>query len=483
MSEPAPEDIFGTLRGGEGSVATDAPRASAPAPAVSGDPFEAALRGCYYDAHGGRYFYPRQPGPGWVVVAEASLKRHLSLRGTRKDELPAALCFVQTRRAVDFAGPVAGHACGPLDYGGRIILVTEQAKPVAPAPGEWPTLRKFLRELLAPPGDADAGKLQFEHFLGWLHVALLSLHAREYRPGQCLILAGERDGGKSLAVRMIARLFGGRVAHPYSSMTGATDFNSEAFGSELLVVDDEVASADIRARRALGTNIKSWLYADSVRCHPKGRPAVSLRPWWRLVIACNSEPEALAVLPPLDASLADKLLAFRCGRASLPPTETQEDRAALLSRLDGELPALAHYAMRRHRIADNLRCRRNGVASYISPAIEDALHELSPEAKLAALIEQTIGQEADAGSGVATWEGTATELEREMKASHGGRYAAEVSRVLPHPNTCGNYLARLASKMPEGVAKAGHAHGHVTRWKITPARLAVGERGSKFFTS
>ena len=52
-------------------------------------------------------------------------------------------------------------------------------------------------------------------------------------------------------------ILGGRAAKPYQFMTGGTGFNSDMFGAEHLMIEDESPSTDMRARRAFGAQIKN----------------------------------------------------------------------------------------------------------------------------------------------------------------------------------------------------------------------------------
>ena len=63
-----------------------------------------------------------------------------------------------------------------------------------------------------------------------------------------------RDSGKSRLQNLITPLLGGRVANPYHYMTGKSNFNSELFGAEHLMIEDEPASTRIEARRNTGSH-------------------------------------------------------------------------------------------------------------------------------------------------------------------------------------------------------------------------------------
>ena len=104
-------------------------------------------------------------------------------------------------------------------------------------------------------------------------------------------------------------MLGGRAAKPTEYMSGRTPFNADLFAAEHLMIEDEYGSTDLRTRREFGARIKDITVNDVQSCHAKNRwQAISLRPFWRLSISLNDEPENLMVLPPVDESLSDKLM-------------------------------------------------------------------------------------------------------------------------------------------------------------------------------
>lgn len=85
------------------------------------------------------------------------------------------------------------------------------------------------------------GKSQLAYFLAWLKIAVTTLRSGERRKDQAVFLCGEHDCGKSFVQHyIITPLLGGREAYPYKYLNGDTQFNSELFASEHLVMDDDV---------------------------------------------------------------------------------------------------------------------------------------------------------------------------------------------------------------------------------------------------
>ena len=179
---------------------------------------------------------------------------------------------------------------------------------------------------------------------------------------------------------LLTTLLGGRAAKPYQFMARLTPFNADLFEGEHLQIEDDQSSTDIRARRNFGTSIKAFSVNESHRLHDKGRRAFNgLKPFWRVTITVNEEPENLMVLPPLDDSLEDKLLLLRAFKCPMPmPTDSNEERAAFWARLQNELPAFVHF-LTTWTIPPELRSSRFGVRHYHHPDLVEAIHSLAPE--------------------------------------------------------------------------------------------------------
>jgi hypothetical protein len=178
------------------------------------------------------------------------------------------------------------------------------------------------------------------------------------------------------------------MAKPYQFMSGATSFNSNLFEAEHLMVEDDIASHDIRSRISFGNYIKQFAANEEVQHHAKNRPAMTLKPFWRMSISCNEEPENLMILPPMDDSLADKMTILKAYRKPLPmPTETPEERSAFQAKVRSELAAYLYYLLNLE-IPKELRAPRYGVVAYQNPEIVKAMKNTAPEFRLLELIDR-----------------------------------------------------------------------------------------------
>ena len=408
----------------------------------------------YFDPSGKQYYIRNDRG-NYICVTEGILKRRLKQAGfsnelskqDRKDgvlvtEIERILNEVCTSGDVEYAGPLAGHKVGAMQVEGRRVLVTEPPTYIEPVQGDWCTLNQLFLNLL--------GEEQKIYFFCWLKVAMQALRAARHRPGQVLCMAGPPGCGKSFAQNLITRLLGGRSAKPYQYMTGSTQFNSELFQAEHLMIEDEVASFDYRVRRALGSNLKAFVVNASQRCHPKNRPALTLYPAWRVSITLNDEPEDLMVLPPIGDSLADKMMLLRATKMPMPlPTETLEQWATFTRVIDAELPCFVHHLLREFEIPVDLRSQRYGVNHYHNPELLEMMNVLSPEAKLLEMVDSQWPYLF--GDFVEEWEGRSSDLEAKL-CDRDCKMAHEARKLMVYNTACGQFLGRLSKQYPARIS-------------------------------
>jgi len=422
------------------------------AEADPGEAAEAAEPAARFVYDGSRYYL--DTAKEFVPMDQKSVSRHLKSYGYSPQDIEGAICRIQIENHIHFAGALAGHPRGIHTAGGSKLLATVSPEIIQPQAGQWPTIRAVLEGLLVDP---DAGQTQVDTFLAWLKIARESLVSNRRRPGQAIAFAGRRGSGKSLLIDITEAALGGRRANPYAYFTGRTNFNADLAGAELLAVDDEAGSTDIRSRRTLAANIKACLFAGAVRIEGKNKTAFTFKPCWRMLIALNDEPEALLVLPPITEDIGDKITLFKCHKRPLPmPAFTLDEREAFFAQLMAELPALLAW-LEAWKIPASLAEERCGVRAFHHPAILAALHELSPEGQLIGLIDTAHHD----GSLPLPWIGTAAELKGIL--CHLITTARDAEKLLGswHAAT-GSYLARLEGQRVERLPML---NGNV-RWKV-----------------
>lgn len=402
----------------------------------------------YYDA-GTRQYWIRNNRHGWVQVNRSALRNHLKMAGYKTgaskpsdklSEIESYITRLHTEKDVGYAGPLAGHHSGMIEIMGNRILVTESPELIAPKSGECPTILELMRNMF---GDSESeGQLPF--VLGWLKIGVESLNSGQFRPGQALVLAGERASGKSLFQKLVTHLFGGRMGRPYQYLMGQTTFNADLFQAEHLVLEDESSSVNHAKRRELGNRLKDLVVNDDQRMHAKHRTPLPVRVFWRTTVSMNDEPNNLLVLPPLEPSLEDKIILLKVHRMPMPmPTATLSEREAFMETLLSELPAFVHF-LQQWEIPESMIDDRFGITHFHHPDIVEALNKQSPEYRLLEMLTQLLNQE-----GQSSWTGTPTELQGKL-TTHTS-FGSEARQLFTSAISLGYYLQRLHETHPERI--------------------------------
>jgi phage/plasmid primase-like uncharacterized protein len=415
----------------------------------------------YYDIARQQFLQPDDRGV-WMPLSQAQLMTRMKARGVvDSDETPLALSTwidnVQNTRGVDYAGPIAGHHAGLIEEGKNRYLVTTSPHLIAPEPGEFPLITAVLTRVL------DAGSQeQSEFFNGWLSVAVRALYAGGRQPGQCVVLVGPRNCGKSLLQDLVTAALGGRAAKPYRYMAGLTPFNGDLVGAEHLQMGDETPHTDAQTRREFGAQIKQMCVESVQRIEAKYRPGMIVRPFWRLSISLNDEAENLRTLPMLDEHTVDKLMIFKAAMAEMPmPSATNEERAAFWAALMAEMPAYLHFLLREYRVRPELVCQRFGITHFLHPEILAEAKEHEPYMALLDCIDTAFFARSDDMFPV---EGTASELEKRLLDS--SYVGFEAKKLLSWRGAMGRYLGQIAKDFPERVVP--HRTKKSREWVIHP---------------
>ncbi len=420
----------------------------------------------YYDPERGSFWKPDDRDI-WIKISETGIARHLAEagfdpqkpKGGAISQVGRILNKIQLSMNVEYAGSLAGYRKGITEFAGKRLLILDSPKLIEPVPGDHRIVGTFLYNLL--------GNEQLTYLHGWLKVSIETQRNQSLRPGQALVLTGEKDCGKSLLQKLITLLLGGRMAKPYLYMSGQTPFNGNLFRAEHLSIEDEQPFTDIRSRRNFGTKIKEITAIDDQNCHFKFRNGLTLPVFWRLTISLNDETENLLMLPPLDDSLEDKLTIFKVQKHPMPmPTATDEERKKFYDTLVSELPAYVDFLLNDWTIPPHLVSQRYGITHYHNPKILERLGELAPETRLLQLIDAEIFKPNAPIPRTAPWEGSGLELENALR-TYPSVVHAQAKELFTWPGACGTYLGRLQKSHPKRIFyKRTKREGR--RWIVNP---------------
>jgi len=443
-------------------AATVAAARRAPSTAQSFDPED-----LFYDGPANKYLV--RVGKSFMTYSKLSpvitgVSRHLSDQYDEpKDLMQAVRESVKNREldgGVQWHGSIAGHAQGlSKDTNDLPILITSEAKIPEPMAGDAPTISEIV-------GGAFADPMATTVFMSWLSGRYKSVRAHCHIPSPMLVLAGEINSGKSLLAWIVAQTLGGRTANPYSAWSGGMLWNDDLVGSELLLVDDCVASTDIRNRRAFGASFKESVYPHSVQLRKRNHSSISVRPVWCVMVCCNSTPESLQIIPPLDADLADKIALLHVIGVKLPiDTSTPDGKTALQSLIRSELPAFAQQLID-WVTPDEIKDSRSGVIAWRDPELSESVDAHSPSKRLEALLEAAFAD-------YSIWH----DLPRDMTASEVEARLVELNSPVREQarqlcgtwhGACGSALAKLARSGSQYVSLSDRAPvGKALRYAIS----------------
>jgi hypothetical protein len=406
----------------------------------------------FYDAPSGKYLI--RQGNGYAIHSKrgpvvTGITRHLAGEHESAKELTAAVKAAIDDREIDgavqWSGVIAGHRQGiMLDNNGQQILITGEPILPQPAEGDTPLIDSIISQ--AFPNDTA-----MDVFISWLSGRYKAVRSYTHIPAPMMVLAGEINSGKSLLAWTVAQLLGGRTANPYEAWSGGILWNDDLVGSEFLLIDDCTGHTDIRARRAFGAAFKGSIYPHMIQLRKRHSSSISVRPVWCCMLCCNDTPEALQIIPPLDADVSDKIAILHVHRIALPiDTSTPEGKKQLQIAIRQELPTLADRLMR-WEVPAHLHDTRSGVIAWRDPELVDWVDSHSPARRLEELLEIAI---EDMG----LWhdlpaELTALDVEARLTNTH-SKVRDQAKALFSWHGACGSALSRLA-KMDRGQVKLG----------------------------
>lgn len=423
--------------------------------------FDSLISEIYYHAESRLYYRKNSRGqfkPGIKSDITDHFRATLTDMDDKKRRFLIAMLLDEIRETqdVEAVGSIPGQFPGlHTDKLGRRILVTEGPRLIEPKEGQWPTIRAILLGTL--------GYKQFVVLLTFLQQSLRTLHIRQWQPAPALVMVGPKNSNKSLILtQIITPLLGGRSAHAYGYLSGATDFNGDLAKAEVLTVDDEIYRTDSISRMKLGATIKSLTTSGyEVRIHQKGREAFTVTPFWRVILALNDEDDCLQMLPPIEGSNRDKYIILGCTPASLPmPASTAEEKAELRAKLTEEYPAFIYYLLTQFRPGKRYTAGRFGVMPFQNQCITRRLRQLSPEETLLQIIEANWPSLYFSKSKSDTdwqWTGTAEGLRGKLQsAEFDGSHRADL-QMFPGQKL-GIYLGKLCDRYPKNFTVLGKFH-------------------------
>tara|TARA_R110000796_G_scaffold251769_1_gene383950 strand:+ start:13762 stop:15999 length:2238 start_codon:yes stop_codon:yes gene_type:complete len=440
-------------------------------------------------------YYMQSNTERWVAINRQSLTVHLAKQLIRSTKLegeavsPAEdmIASFESDKHIEAAmiGASGKHA-GYYEENGSHVLVLKSPTFLKPRKGNWSTIRDFFLWMFRED------PIEFEIFCAMHSDSIRNLRndgRREARsaPCQALIIAGDAGAGKSFIVKYILpALYGGRWANAnaYFDVKGS-DFNSEMFASELLILDDAaILETSHKARHVMSEKTKEICVGSGEVYHGKFGDKVSIRPWWRLVRVMNTTPEALATLPLMDEGMADKWALLHAASMAGGPVDQSDPNwfEPWKDDIVSELPAFLHYLLREFKTPDKIKdpSGRYPVISYKNEKLIETIQEDSTESRLLHKMdndakEMVFPTDFEGGGATQPWTGTSSDLYNILTDDSGGISAQmRFTKMTPTPRVLTSQLQLLEKSHPHRVRysarglKPSKKNG-VNYWRIMPA--------------
>lgn len=406
-----------------------------------------------YDPTRGR-FWRRSRFGQWNSYTEKQYFRRLFRIGRRATPGPGGApseiqsdIEADTENQAIITEGISGLTSGIHRMQDRLFLARYGFEMIEPDDSIKPTrILDWLSELL---GDESR-----ERLLDWIYYGVSRLQKGERGQSRALVLAGPPECGKSFLIRgPIRRLLGGRAADAAPWLLGTTEFASELGAAELLYADDALGDGQLRTRLRTAARLKELLTVGSKfqPMHAKGKDRYYHTVWWRIAVALNDAPEALAMLPPLDEGLSDKVILLRARETIL--SKRGDHAASIIQSMEEELPGLMAFILKRGMQGP---VDGRGPLPWQDPVLAGKLRETAPEYALAGMILEMIEKRDWGKIAMPIIEPTLTELCSRLRDCCGERY----TRLCPTDQRTRNYLSRLER---DGAVSSRRINGK-TRW-------------------
>jgi hypothetical protein len=396
----------------------------------------------------------------WVSISRADMVRQLALRGLDKHAAGAYLDTIQnnTTKSVNYVGPLGGYQKGFHRVGSFNALITDGPSIPKAIKGDWGYIRSIIDQLFGP---------RAIYIYSYMALSRRQLVNMLLRSMPAIIMVGPRKCGKSFFQSHIMTPFlGGRGVNISKNLTGEEKFTGLVYQNEHLLMGDHKLSCSTKDRRNLGSVLKELVATEDQVMRLMYVDPIPVTTFQRVTISLNDETENIRGLPPLDESLADKVMIFRVGEVNWPVEAlTPEEVFAFQKAVEAQIPAFCWWLDNEFHIPEDLMREANGkparfcLRHYHDPSIVQALTEVSPEYTLLEYIKQCFFTSPIEGSGTARTpcvppsdmiKMTALEISQGLTGdSSPVKYNAR--ELLNTGSRIGTLLERLHSKFPDHV--------------------------------
>lgn len=372
----------------------------------------------YFD---GKAYWIKNPEGDWEDLNSENVQRYLVSRGLRKEsarrgetsEVERAMTQIVLMGRVAGAFPFLYRNEDKVRIAGKNYLNVNRVPLIVADSGkhEWghgfPWIAEFLEQLLPE-------SIQREVLIGWLAHFYKSSSVGKLRKGHAVFLAGPPGGGKTfLSQQIIGGLMGG-AEEATNFLLGKTEYNHELFFKAVWSIDDSVAAAEGKAHEVYSQIVKKVVANYNLTYRRMYSNPLTL-PWeGRIFVTLNDDPESIAMLPNVEASMLEKVLFLRASMTTVNFDGAEE-------KVRAELPFLAAF-LRDHKLPANLvGDYRYGVKEFHHPDLLQEAKLTSSSNSISELLDiwrHDYFRHSDHDK-MPAWEGNMTELLQDLHANEG----------------------------------------------------------------
>ena len=344
-------------------------------------------------------------------------------RNQKLSELESAMLTIQRDSRIDEIAPIIFDSRTIVDSGPNRILNTSTLKATPPAgesdKSKWPFIDKWLTQFFKDDDSLD-------YFYAWLQRIYSAVLYKEAKQGHALILVGPTNKGKSLlSNKLIGGLLGG-FADASDYLSGDSKFNKELGRVAAWVIDDTTSAASFAERRRATELIKKATANPRIEYQAKFQDTITISWSGRVIMSLNMDATSLSVIPALDSSNRDKIIALRISDkatsdfAKLLDVE-EVSNTIIESTLDEEMPYFAQWLLE-YKVPKHIKGNsRFGIKSYIDPEIDTAAFANSNRSVIIEAIEFFVENLKEYGYAKPTWSGTVFKLMAKIQDLNGGK--------------------------------------------------------------
>ena len=339
-------------------------------------------------------------------------------KGQGVSEVENAVLVISNNNRIDEIAPVVFSPDRIVSYNASRILNCSNLKPVEPDddgdPSKWPFLHQWLGQLFVNSSEHSS----LDYFYSWLQRFYSAVLNRVPLQGQALLLVGPTGRGKSLLSNIVISGLVGGFSDASDYLSGQTKFNKDLGRVASWVIDDTTSAASFQDQRRATELLKRAVANPRVEYMAKYADAMSI-PWTgRVIMSLNMDANSLSVIPSLDTSNRDKLMALLISDNA---TQKFAPNQQLEAQIRNELPYFAKFLLD-WKIPEGVEdVGRFGVQSFIDPTIADAAYDNSSRSTISELVEFFAKRCREVNPDMERWCGTLTEFQVLVHELNNGR--------------------------------------------------------------